>query len=120
MTTSSGSTPLAVLGFTPDQERLYRLVLRHSGASLAELAELAELAGVPRAELAAQVAHVADLGMVQVHEDTVVALPPEQTLNRLISAERRRLRTVEDQLEVLHGLMPLGRDRGSAAAGVTD
>ncbi len=96
-------SPLSVLGFTVAQEELYRLLLRSSGRSLTELARLV---GMPVESLREDVGRIAALGLVDVRGDTVVALPPEQALVRLITDETRRLRSVGEQLESLRGLLP--------------
>ena len=94
---------LGVLGFTADQESLYRVLLRHSGSTVAELASLRGLA--PEA-LRDQVGRFADAGLVDVQEDVVRALPPEEALARLVGEEGRRLHSRVEQLESVRTLLP--------------
>ena len=96
-------SPLSVLGFTSGREELYRVLLRNSGCGLDELATLVSL---PLARLREEVGRLVATGLVDLRDDTVVALPPEQALSRLISDETRRLQSVEQQLEALRGLLP--------------
>lgn len=104
MALSSGlGSPLSVLGFTAEQEELYRVLLRNSGQRLGRLAEMLGRA-VPA--LREEVDGLSAAGLVEVRAGTVVAVPPDQALGRLISDESRRLQSVGDQLESLRGLLP--------------
>jgi DNA-binding Lrp family transcriptional regulator len=94
---------LAVLGFTDREERLYRLLLRHSGRTITELAALA---GLPAGELREQVLRFAGLGVVELHDEVVVPRPPEAALGRLVSEEVRRVRNRSDQLDAVRDLLP--------------
>jgi DNA-binding CsgD family transcriptional regulator len=101
---SSGDlSPLSVLGFTPVQEDLYRVVLRNSGSTREELAELVAR---PLDAVSGDVRRFAALGLVDLSGDTVVALPPGQALLRVITEENRRLHSVGEQLESLRLLLP--------------
>jgi DNA-binding CsgD family transcriptional regulator len=107
---------LGVLGFTDREERLYRLLLRHSGHTITELSALA---GLPARELREQVLRFAGLGVVEVHGELVVPQPPEAALGRLLSEEVRRVRSRSDQLDAVRDLLPsLQADHLEAAAPV--
>jgi len=101
--TGTDMSPLGVLGFSARQERLYRLLLRHSGS---RLAELAELAGMPVGELREQVRRFAGVGVVELRGDLVVARPPREALGRLITEETRRVRSRSHQLDDVRDLLP--------------
>lgn len=104
MTDTSGAlSPLSVLGFSGRQGELYRVVLRNSGIAIAELSQLL---GLPVKAVAEDVAKVASLGLVDLRGDTVVALPPDHALARLITEETRRLHSVEEQLGSLQRMLP--------------
>jgi hypothetical protein len=97
------STPLGVLGLSPAQEALYRLVLRCPEVSLRELSNLAKL---PIDEVGALLAGLTGTGLVDLRGETVVARPPHQALARLIGEENRRLQDRGDQLEAARRLLP--------------
>jgi hypothetical protein len=99
----SATSPLSVLGLSGAQEDLYRVLLRSSGCTLAELEALVS---APVERLREDVGHVAALGLVELREDAVVALPPEQALTKLITDETRRLHSVREQLDSLRELVP--------------
>ena len=103
MSGSGDLSPLSVLGFTPAQEDLYRVVLRNSGSTRQELAELVAR---PLATVEHDVRRFAALGLVDLSGDAVVALPPGQALLRVITEENRRLHSVGEQLESLRLLLP--------------
>jgi len=104
MTDTSGAlSPLSVLGFTGAQEELYRVVLRNSGIAVAELSQLL---GMPAKTVAEDVARFASLGLLDLRGDSVVALPPDHALGRLITEETRRLHSVEEQLGSLRRMLP--------------
>lgn len=111
---SSIGSPLSVLGFTAEQEDLYRVLLRNSGKSLLRVAEmLGRRVPALREELAGLVA----VGLVDVSTGIVVTSPPDQALGRLISDETRRLQSMNAQLESLRGVLPsLTADHMSAQA----
>ena len=94
---------LGVLGFTPGQEELYRLLLRNSGNSVADLAALT---GLPADALRERVSLLARAGVVELHEDTVTAQPPADALSRLLGEEVRRVERRSEQLEAVRGLLP--------------
>ena len=97
------SSTLRVLGFTVQQEALYRLLLRHHRISLDALADLA---GLPAEELREQFAGLSDSGVVELHGETVLARPPHEALARLIGEETRRLQSRGDQLATVRNLLP--------------
>jgi DNA-binding CsgD family transcriptional regulator/sugar-specific transcriptional regulator TrmB len=94
---------LGVLGFSAQQERVYRLVLRGSGSTLARLAAQA---GLPVGELREQLSRFATRGLLELDGDTVVARAPQEVLGRLVSEESRRVRTRAEQLDTVQDLLP--------------
>lgn len=94
---------MSVLGFTSEQEELYRVLLRNSGYPLDAVVLLLDTT-VPQLRKAA--APMVAAGLVQIEDDTVVAVSPDLALARLITDETRRLRTMGEQLEALRGLLP--------------
>jgi DNA-binding NarL/FixJ family response regulator len=109
---SGVGSPLTVLGFTAEQEDLYRVLLRNSGQ---RLPRLADLLGRPVDVLREEVTALVTSGLVDLRADTVVTSPPDQALGRLISDESRRLQSANDQLEALRSMLPsLSADHQSA------
>ena len=100
---SNEISPLSVLGFTARREELYRVVLRNSGCTVEELATLT---AHPRATVTDELGPLVAAGLVDLRDDTVLALPPDRSLARLIDDETRRLQSVEEQLEAARGLLP--------------
>ncbi|CAN5424435.1 hypothetical protein BH10ACT10_BH10ACT10_10250 [soil metagenome] len=94
---------LGVIGFTAAQEGLYRVVLRHSGRTVSELAELV---GLTPEVMREQVTFFAGAGVLDLHEDVVIAHPPAEAIARLVAEEGRRLRARAEQLESVRGLLP--------------
>lgn len=92
-----------MLGFTAEQEQLYRVVLRNSGASLGATADIL---GTRPAALTAELARFVAAGLVDLQDGKVLAQPPDHALGRLISGETRRLQSVNDQLDALRDLLP--------------
>ncbi|MGH3447607.1 MAG: DNA-binding response regulator [Nocardioidaceae bacterium] len=93
MTETAG--PLSAFGIDAGAERVYRLVLRHSGESL-EL--LADRAGRPVESVQADVNALVQIGLVSAAGDTVVGRSPERSLGRLVNEESSRLVEAEDAL----------------------
>lgn len=107
-------SPLGVLGFSAREEGIYRVALRSSGGTLAELAALVRL---PLGELREHLARFAGAGLVELHDDVVLARPPQEALARLVSEESRRVQHRHDQLEGVRGLLPsLSADYLASAA----
>lgn len=100
---SSEPTALSVLGFSAAEERLYRVVLRNSGTSLQSTAET--LGREPEA-LKAELARFVAAGLVDLEDEQIRAVPPDQGLGRLIADEARRLQGVNEQLDALRSLLP--------------
>lgn len=96
-------SPLGVLGFSGAEERLYRLLLRNTGRSLAELAPLT---GLPVAELRTQVTRFVAAGMVEITDERVVARSPQEALALLINDEARRVQRRGEQLETVRDMLP--------------
>jgi DNA-binding CsgD family transcriptional regulator len=103
-----------VLGFSARQESLYRLALRHSGSTVTALAPLA---GMPVGELRELLTRFAGAGVVELHDDVVVARPPQEALGLLINEETRRVQSRADQLDAVRRLLPsLHADHLAASA----
>ena len=110
-------SPLGVLGFSSHQERLYRLVLRHSGS---DVATIAALAGQPVSEVREQLTRFAGVGVLELRgdpDDQVVARPPHEALGRLINEETLRVQVRNEQLDAVRDLLPsLQADHLAASA----
>jgi DNA-binding CsgD family transcriptional regulator len=100
---SDNLATLGVLGFSAAQEELYRLLLRNSGASVADIAALS---GSTSDDLREQVALLAGAGVVDVLDDIVTARPPSEAIARLVSEEAHRVRLHTEQLEAVRSLLP--------------
>jgi hypothetical protein len=100
---TEGLSPMTVVGFSAEEEELYRVVLRHSPVAYDVLAGLTEL---PRSRVYEGVARFAAAGLVEVAGDTVTASAPDRALGRLIADEGQRLRSVQDQLDALQRMLP--------------
>jgi DNA-binding Lrp family transcriptional regulator len=96
-------SPLSVLGFSARDETLYRILLRRSPTTYDALAGLV---GEDVRRVAADVERFVAAGLVDVRGGAVVALPPEEALARLITDESQRLRSVQEQLVALEGMLP--------------
>ena len=103
----SGTGPdlsaLGVLGFSAQEETIYRLALRSSGSSVPALAALASLR---IGELREYLVRLAAVGLLDLTDDVVVAHPPQEALARLINAEARRVQSRSQQLDAVRGLLP--------------
>jgi len=111
---SAVGSPLSVLGFTAEQEELYRLLLRHPAQ---EVASLATMTGRSARQLREGLAALAAAGLVDVRDDVVVTVAPDQALGRLIADENRRLQGITDQLASVRAMLPsLMADHLSAQA----
>jgi len=97
------SNSLAMLGFTPDEEKLYRLVLSVSGG-LTET--VATMVGRSAAELERDLAGFVDAGLVRFESDRVHAEPPASAISGLIEGQAGQLRRIADQLDGLVASMP--------------
>lgn len=102
LSTGVGST-LSVLGFTAEQEELYRLLLRNPHATVARLAELL---GRDVPDLDEGLRGLIASGLAEVSGDHAVATAPDRAMGRLIADESHRLRSVHEQLESLESLLP--------------
>lgn len=97
------TSPLSVLGFSAEDERLYRVVLRNPGSTVDLVA--AQL-GVPHSEVLEQVSRLAGVGLVELDDDRLVAVSPDRALGRLISDESRRLQELNEGIDSLRALVP--------------
>ena len=96
-------SPFSVLGFTPEQENLYRLLLRSPALSRDRLEDLSGVAGP---ELDECLSKLEAAGLVDVRSDSVHATSPDHALGRLLAEESRRVHHLTDQLQALRGLLP--------------
>jgi DNA-binding CsgD family transcriptional regulator len=96
-------SPLGVLGFSAQEETIYRLALRNSGTTLPGLAGLASLRV---GELREYLVRLAAFGLLDLTDDVVVAHPPQEALARLVNAESRRVQSRSQQLDNVRGLLP--------------
>jgi DNA-binding transcriptional ArsR family regulator len=97
------ASPLSVLGFSAQEEHLYRAVLRNSGATVDVVA--AHL-GIPHPEVREPLARLEAIGLVEVNGDVLVAVSPDRALGRLISDESKRLQDATEGLDALRDLVP--------------
>ncbi len=84
-------------------ERSYRTLLRSAPLPAADVAERL---GLPPEQAARLLARLADAGLVDVREGTVVAAAPGPTLERIIGERSRALAAVSQQLDSLRRLLP--------------
>jgi DNA-binding Lrp family transcriptional regulator len=91
------------LGIEPDDERVYRQVLRRSPA---RTEVIAEVVGLAPAALDDVVDRLVDAGVVRREHGFVVAVHPERLLTALVEGEADRLRTAFERLEVLRHVLP--------------
>ncbi len=105
-----------MLGLTRDDEQIYRLVLRNSGATQATLSELL---GVEVTDVQKNLTPLMVAGLVMVQGDVVTARPPEQVLGRVISEESQRLARLSLQLESLRSQVPALTAEHKAALSTT-
>ena len=92
-----------MLGFDAEDEEFYRVILRHSGLSLADLSRTV---GLRPPVLRENLSRFVAVGLVNVEDDTVLAESPEHALGRLITDEGLRLQNATEQLEALRNLLP--------------
>ena len=101
--TTKSAALLAPFGLDPFEERVYRVVLRHSGA---DAGVLADAVGASADRLRAAVRRLARVGLVRSTTDSVVAEPVEMALTQLIDAEAQRLRDAQQQLAAARSAIP--------------
>jgi DNA-binding transcriptional ArsR family regulator len=97
------TSTLGVLGFTAQQEELYRVVLRNPGSSAPALAALV---GAEEDEVREHLARFVGAGIVDLRGEVVLARPPAEAIARLLAEESRRLETRGAQLDAVRGLLP--------------
>ncbi|CAN5313074.1 helix-turn-helix domain-containing protein [soil metagenome] len=93
-----------MLGIATAEQEAYRLLLRRAPVKVSEAPEVLRR---PPAEVARLLASLAATGLVAVRDGTIVALPTEETLGRLVAEEKRRLADAQEQLEALRRLIPV-------------
>jgi sugar-specific transcriptional regulator TrmB len=101
--TSRSGTALSVLGFTPDQDDVYRVLLRSPEISSDRLAELT---GMSERDLEQCLMGLDAAGLVEIGDGVVSAVSPDHALGRLIADESHRLQSATDQLESLRSMLP--------------
>lgn len=94
---------MAVLGFDAAAEELYRTLLRRTPITVGDLAAAVRR---PPEQVRAAVRQFTGVGLADLHGETVVAGAPDQALSRVIEDERRRLRSVQTQLDALRRMLP--------------
>ncbi|WP_025620293.1 helix-turn-helix domain-containing protein [Salinispora cortesiana] len=90
---------LGVLGFSPDDETIYRLLVRQGQAGAVELADALR---IPVADVAAALSRLTDRGLTkQTAEDVFSVAPPAVALGALIGEQQSALRAAELALVTL-------------------
>lgn len=97
------TSPLLPLGIEPDDESVYREVLRRSPAAPAVLAHATGLC--PEA-LEGVVERLVLAGLVRRERGSVAAVPPERLVTALVDGEAERLQRAFGRLEVLRNVLP--------------
>jgi hypothetical protein len=96
-------SPLAALGFDPDAQRVYGVVLRNP-RSAAE--DIAWMSGLDGERLRAVLATLEEAALLRVDDDLVVPLPAEDAVGRLIVTQAAELREERERLERARRLLP--------------
>lgn len=91
------------LGVAPEDERVYRQVLRRSPVTPGLLAEATALGAEV---LEGVLARLVDAGLVRRERELVVAVPPERLLVTLVEGEAERLGRAFERLDVLRHVLP--------------
>jgi DNA-binding CsgD family transcriptional regulator len=92
---TNSATPLAPFGLDATDERVYRAVLRHSGATPAVISDAA---GTGMAVVETSLGRLREAGLVRTTTDSVAAEPPDVALARLVDTEAQRLRDAQQSL----------------------
>jgi hypothetical protein len=95
--------PLELAGLRPGDERVYRAILRASGATRQRLTEVTGLSLGPLDEV---LARFAEIGLLHVVDDVVHAEPPENVLGRVIDGESERIHHNSRRVDALRNLLP--------------
>jgi DNA-binding transcriptional ArsR family regulator len=95
--------PLALVGLEAGDERVYRGVLRASGASRGLLSEIT---GLRPGELGAHLDRLEAAGLVQLRDEHVTAVRPDEAIGAVIERESERLQHAGAQVEALRNLLP--------------
>lgn len=96
MPAEPGDSPLAALGFSPEAQRLYGIVLRNPGAAAADLGWTAGLSGDA---LDHPLLELVDAALVRREGDRLVAEPAEVSVGRLIFDQVGALRAQREELD---------------------
>jgi DNA-binding CsgD family transcriptional regulator len=96
-------SPLGLAGLLPEDERLYRAVLRTPGLSKLRLSQLLVL---PPADLESALERFVAGGLVRVEDDLVFAEPPARALGQVVSRASERLRDDYRKIDALRDLIP--------------
>jgi hypothetical protein len=108
-------SPLAVLGFDRDAQRVYGVVLRNPRSSEEDIAWMS---GVARERLQRALTTLREAALVRHDEDLVVPLPPEDAVGRLIVSQAAELREERERLDKARRMLPdyLAQHHSSAAS----
>jgi predicted transcriptional regulator len=94
---------LAALGVDAAEEQVYRAALRNPGTSPESLAGKV---GRPVEQVTAALMKLHALGLIDVDEQEVRTVSPDQAVERLIAAENKRLQSAAEQLESVRATLP--------------
>ncbi|MGH3498972.1 MAG: hypothetical protein ACRDP1_16045 [Nocardioidaceae bacterium] len=95
--------PLAVLGLGWDEERVYRVVLRHSGD---RVNDLTDTRGRPLRDLGAVLDRLEAAGLITLDRGVVTAVEPELALGKMLQDEVLAMRHRQDQLAAARMAIP--------------
>lgn len=101
---SSELSPLVLAGLAPDDEGLYRLVLRNHGITREQLALLATSRAT---DVEAAVQRFRAAGLVTVSGEQLYPVPPEEVLSPLARARADELLREFDLVDALRDLIPV-------------
>ena len=94
---------LSILGFSAEEEQIYRQVLPRSGQTLAAVAKSLER---DPDELVTALRAFIDAGMVVLERDRVVVVTAGETVSNLLAVQTQVLRRTADRIEELRGAIP--------------
>lgn len=97
------SSVLSALGFTEEQERLYRQTLALSGADALTVAAACRRS--PE-QLVADLGSLVTVGIVKVEEGRVIVLSPTQAVGRLLEVQSEEAARIRDRLDGLVAAIP--------------
>lgn len=113
MSSQEPLSPLVLAGLRPDDEELYRVVLRNDGITRQQLSELTVS---PLAEIDAAVDRFLAAGLVTVSGEALTPVPPAEVLSPLARDRAGELLRQFDLVDALRDLIPvLAVERMSSA-----